>query len=239
MTVSTEEERLRVQVLQHVPFEGLGCISDWLEAHYAEIEFVRFHAGDHLVAETRYDLVIVLGGPMSANDEDSYPWLREEKIYLKALCHEGRAVLGICLGAQLIANALGATVYPAVEREIGWLPVYAAKRAASNFSLPARLEVFQWHGETFNLPAGSKCLARSLVCENQAFQFGRRVIGMQFHLEATRASVEEMLNHCGCELDASGNHVQNISLIKASPDHLYESANRVMCSALDYLVQAS
>ncbi|GAB2900774.1 type 1 glutamine amidotransferase [Uliginosibacterium flavum] len=238
MTISPEEGRLRVLVLQHVPFETLGCISDWLEARNAKIEFIRFFAGDHLVAEGRYDLVIVLGGPMSANDEENHPWLREEKAYLSALCNEGRAVLGICLGAQLIANSLGADVYAAVEREIGWLPVCAVK-TTPDFKFPARLDVFQWHGETFDLPIGSKCLARSLVCENQIFQFGRRVIGMQFHLEATRASVAEMLKHCSSELETDERHVQSAKLIKASPDHFYESANRVMRSVLDYLMEAS
>ncbi len=226
---------LSVQVLQHVPFEGLGSIHAWLDARGAAVEYVRFFAGEIPDPVRRFDLVIVLGGPMSVHDTAVHPWLWGEQAYLHALCMEGRAVLGICLGAQLIARALGANVSAAHAREIGWWPI-AGEALGDGLVLPVQMYVFQWHGETFALPAGGRRLASSTVCENQAFVYGSRVIGLQFHLEITPIGVEELVQHCGEELASGGEFVHGRRERAGAPALLYASSNALMEAVLQYLL---
>lgn len=184
---------MRVHWLQHVPYEGLGHVGTWLAARRATVARTRLFAGDRLPAPDAVDLLIVLGGPMSVNDEAALPWLRDEKALLREVIAGGGAVLGICLGAQLIAAALGARVGPAREREVGWWPVRAVPpppagkdpAGVARCPFPAETTCLHWHGETFELPPGALHLARSEGCEHQALQVGRRVVGVQFHPEAT------------------------------------------------------
>lgn len=195
---------MRVQVLQHVPFEGLGSIGPWLERRGHTVTWTRLHQGEAFPEPGSFDLLIALGGPMSVNDEAELPWLAPEKRFLAETIAAGRAgVLGICLGAQLIAAARGAKVLPSREREIGWHPVTRVAVAADHpcaWLLPSRLEAFHWHGETFELPEGAVQLARSEACEQQAFAVGDRVIGLQFHLETTPASARALIEHCPADL---------------------------------------
>jgi GMP synthase-like glutamine amidotransferase len=137
---------------------------------------------------------------MGANDEDKLPWLRDEKRFIEEAIASGKSVLGICLGAQLIACALGASVHPATESEIGWFPVASMPKSAGAFSFPENIEVFHWHGDTFDLPNQAIHLAKSTACQNQAFQVGSRVIGLQFHLEATPVSINAMIKNSSDDL---------------------------------------
>ena len=116
---------MRVHCLQHVPFEGLGCIEPWLQSSGHAVTFTRFHESATLPELDHVDLLIVMGGPMSVNDEAEFPWLVQEKRFVRDAIHAGKSVLGVCLGAQLIAAAMGARVYQNHTREIGWLPVDA------------------------------------------------------------------------------------------------------------------
>jgi len=229
---------MKVQVLQHVPFEDLGCIATWLAKHNAQTDYIRFYQGQTPPAEDLPDLVIALGGPMSVNDEAEHPWLEDEKRHVRALLSAQVPLLGICLGAQLVASATGQRVYPGPEREIGWFPIYATGNidTADTFSFPATLDAFHWHGETFDLPPGAQHIARSAVCENQAFQLGRRCIGVQFHLETTRQSMLSMLEHCAEDLQTTNRYVQRKDIIEAADDGYYAAVNRVMDQLLDYLV---
>ena len=171
---------MKVHVLQHVPFEGLGSMAAWLSDRGAEVQYTRFFASPDLPDPGNLDLVIAMGGPMSVNDEREYPWLAAEKAFIRETVRRGTAVLGVCLGAQLIAGALGAKVFPNAEKEIGWFPVEAVAADGDVFRLPRKATVFHWHGETFDLPRGAVRIARSAGCENQAFQIGKNVIGLQF-----------------------------------------------------------
>ena len=201
---------MRVQVFQHVPFEGLGAIEPWLAAHGAEVAWTRFFERPQLPAADSYDWLVVLGGPMSVNDEATLPWLRDEKRAVSAAIGAGRTVLGICLGAQLIASACGAKVAPNREREIGWFPIERVAPQEAHpvaRALTASAEVFHWHGETFALPPGALHLARSAACDAQAFAIGRRVVGLQFHLETTPAAARSLIEHCPDDL-RPGKYVQ-------------------------------
>ena len=233
---------MRVHVLQHVAFEGLGCIADWLDARHATTTFTRFFESPQLPKLDDVDFVIALGGPMSVNDEAALLWLRDEKRFIAAAIAAGKPVLGICLGAQLMASALGARVYPGPEKEIGWFPVFAELASAdakdsSTFALPTQIDVFHWHGETFDLPPTARLLACSPVCRHQAFQIGPRAIGLQFHLETTPASMEAMLTHCADELVPGQRFIASAEQVRATPGKHFVKANALMHSVLDYLMR--
>ena len=197
---------MRVHYLQHVPFEGLGSIGPWLHAHDASVRATKLYDGEALPEPHDFDWLIVMGGPMSVHDEHAYPWLAAEIRCIAAAIAASKTVLGICLGAQLIANALGQRVFANHEAEIGWFPVRPPDPPgggpfAAAFSRPS--EVFHWHGQTFDLPPGAVHLARSDACRNQAFCVGDRVLALQFHLETTPEGAKALVEHCGDELVAA------------------------------------
>jgi GMP synthase-like glutamine amidotransferase len=232
---------MKVHVLQHVPSEGLGSIEEWLQKIGATVTFTYFFESAALPAVQGLDLVIALGGPMSVNDETDLPWLRAEKKFIREAIDNSKAVLGICLGSQLIANALGARVSANLHKEIGWFPVTAVQHSKDTFQLPASVNVFHWHGETFEMPQGAVHLARSAACENQGFQWGRRVIGLQFHLETTADSARSFVEEDdGVELKdslevADSLYIQTAQQILDAPISAYAGINALMVDVLQYL----
>lgn len=227
---------MRVQVLEHVPFEGLGSIEGWLESRGADVRFTRFHEPGHALPGVRgLDLVIAMGGPMSVNDEAALPWLKAEKQFLRDAIGAGVAVLGVCLGAQLIASALGARVRTNARKEIGWFDVRSTP-APDAFRFPDRLLAFHWHGETFELPPGAVRLASSDGCLNQAFQLGANVVGVQFHLETTPQSLAAMIDADSSELVEAA-FVQSEAAIRAVLASACRRTNDVMVELLDYLTR--
>lgn len=231
---------MKAHVLQHVRFEGLGCIGTWLETRGAGIGYTRFFQGDTLPEPQGIDLIVALGGPMSVNDERELPWLEQEKQFIRDAIAQGISVLGICLGAQLIASALGAKVYRNPIKEIGWFPVQALPTDESVFRFPSQCLVFHWHGETFDLPEDAVRLAKSAGCANQAFQFRNNVIGLQFHLETTQQSAGEILQNCREELKAAGAgpYVQKEDDLLAVSPGTYKSVNALMNEVLSYLTSS-
>ena len=204
---------MRVHYLQHVPFEGLGSIAPWLEARGARVTSTRLYEDPRLPGVDYFDWLIVMGGPLSANDDPLHPWLATERELIAEAVESGKTVLGICLGAQLLAGALGARVYRNHEPEIGWFRVEAVDDEAHEAGpdagpvgtgdhgpLTLPIEAFHWHGETFDLPLGATHLARSAACAHQAFRMGSRVLGLQFHLEMTPAGVRALVDACPDEL---------------------------------------
>jgi GMP synthase-like glutamine amidotransferase len=144
---------MHAHYFQHVPFEGLGSIEPWLKSAGYKITGTRFFEPWKIPNIKEIDLLVVMGGPMSANDEKKFEWLRVEKQFIHDIIKLEKAVLGICLGAQLIASAMGARIYQNPTKEIGWFPVRSVtSNAHSTFEFPESVEVFHWHGETFNLP---------------------------------------------------------------------------------------
>ena len=229
---------MRAHYLQHVPFEGLGSIESWLHRAGYEITNTRFYESSVALPDIEaVDLLVVLGGPMSVNDERAHPWLVKEKQFIQSAIAAGRPTLGICLGAQLIACAMGGKVFPNPVKEIGWYPIQGAQsRDDAMFRFPDEMEVFHWHGETFNLPNGAVRLASSRACSNQAFQLGENVIGLQFHLETTPQSALDIVGNCRDELIA-GEYIQTEIEILCAPKEKYESINHVMCDVIEYLLR--
>ncbi len=225
---------MKVHVLQHVPFEDIGSIAPWLKEHDAEVSRTRFFENPALPGPENFDLIIAMGGPMSVNDELDLPWLRDEKQFIRDAIADDVAVLGVCLGAQLIASALGSRVYRNAEKEIGWFPIEAAAPTSATFTFAQTSNVFHWHGETFDLPSGAVLLAQSAVCRNQAFQLKQNVIGLQFHLEVTIDGVRALLENCAGDL-APGRYVQSKAELSAVPPEAYAELNRLMDRVLSYL----
>ena len=208
----------------------------WLAARRLEVGRTRLFAGDPLPRAAQVDALIALGGPMSVNDEDEFGWLRPEKQLIREAAGRGVPVLGVCLGAQLIASALGARVYPGPAREIGWFPIAGVPGATHAYRFPAECLAFHWHGETFDLPPGAVRLASSAGCENQAFQVGRHALALQFHLETTPAGAAALVEHCRDEL-APGPYVQTERELLAAPAARYAAINRLMADVLDWLLR--
>jgi GMP synthase-like glutamine amidotransferase len=230
---------MRVHYVRHVPFERLGSIAAWLDARGFATAGTRFDEDDALPALADIDWLVVMGGPMSVNDEHVHPWLAAEKAFVRDAIRAGKRVLGICLGAQLIASALGAKVYPNAVKEIGWYPIApilgTGGDAAFRF-LPDTL-AFHWHGETFDLPAGAVHLARSAGCELQAFGIGARVLGLQFHLETTPESARALVENCRADL-TPGPYVQSEEHLLSAPARNYRAVNALMERVLSHLAAA-
>lgn len=227
---------MKVHVLQHAPFEGLASIAPALAKRQAVISSTRFFENTALPPLQGLDLIIAMGGPMSVNDEAELPWLREEKHFIREAVQSGMPVLGVCLGAQLIASALGAPVYRNHQKEIGWFPVEAVYADGDRFSFPEKLQAFHWHGETFDLPPGAAQLARSAACENQAFQVGRRTLALQFHLEVTPGAVRAFTDNCGAELQPAPS-IQTAAELLSAPTTTFTEANAWMDRVINYLAE--
>ena len=232
--VSHRKQELRIHYLQHVAFEGLGYIETWLKERHARLSSTRLFAGSDVPHPDAFDGLIVMGGPMSVHDTHGHGWLAEEYRFLADTIAAGKPIIGICLGAQLLARALGAEVYPNDNKEIGWHGVHRCEAlTAPAFPLPSQATVFQWHGETFDLPVGAVRLATAQACANQAFLYGDRVLGLQFHPEMTPEGVQVLIEQCPGDLEP-GPYIQTPQAMLAD-DSRFGASHRIMDGILRYL----
>lgn len=232
---------MHIHYFQHVHFEGLGCIENWIHNNEYSVSATRFYKNNYRIPHTsEYDWLIVMGGPMSVHDESDYEWLAEEKQAIRKAIQQGKVVLGICFGAQLIAEALGANVSKNLYKEIGWHPIQKTPEGKKNefFNFfPPDVKVFHWHSETFSLPKGTTGLAKSSVCKNQAFCYGDKVLGLQFHFEAMPETVQAITENCSDDIDYSM-YVQNAREMNQMTAYHCESANEIMYEILERLASA-
>lgn len=193
--------------IRHVAFEDLGNFAGALADRgygvaYADAGLDDLGALDPLGPE----LLVILGGPIGAYEEESYPFIRDELRLLENRLAADLPTLGVCLGSQLMARALGARVYAGGRREIGWAPLVlteAGRRSSIRFLAPEETPVLHWHGDTFDLPGGAVRLASTSAYENQAFAWGRRALALQFHAEATAGGLERWFIGHACEIGAT------------------------------------
>ncbi|MEN9444749.1 MAG: hypothetical protein RIS47_1639 [Bacteroidota bacterium] len=191
---------MRIHYLQHAAFEGLGAIANWVESGPHTLTSTQLYQNEKLPSIAQIDALIIMGGPMSVNDTQEHPWLQAEINFIAQAIEQNKKVLGICLGSQLIAKALGANIYPNEQQEIGWYPLYITGNGMLNkhFSkIDSPITVLHWHGETFDLPKGATHLAFTHNCQNQAFSYGTNTLALQFHLETTPSSLDSMISNCG------------------------------------------
>lgn len=190
---------MKALIIQHVDYEEPGTIEDWLRDRGISYRTIRLYQGEPIPSQMDFDYLFVMGGPMGVYDEDEYPWLKQEKDFVRRTIDGGKKVVGICLGAQLIAHVLGAKVHSGVCREHGWKPVYltpAGLRSRLFGGFPPRFYAFHWHSDVFEIPRGAENLARTEDCENQAFRFSN-ALALQFHLEVTPRIVRSLMEKEG------------------------------------------
>ena len=227
---------MRIHYIQHVPFEGLGSMEPWFTNNGHTITRIALWNGDAFPSTDDLDVLVIMGGPMNVYDEPLYPWLAPEKAFIQQAIHNQKIVIGICLGAQLIAAALGAKVYRNPLEEIGWFPVQIAPSLSQwlKKTLPAEMTVFHWHGDTFDLPGTAINHISSTPCAHQLYTCGDRILGIQFHPEATPAAVLAMVDHEGEELSAAP-YVQDRETILSS-EH-YDIGNTFLQTLLTRMFQ--
>jgi GMP synthase-like glutamine amidotransferase len=231
---------MRLHYLQHVAFEDAANIAAWALGRGYSVTRTRLDLGQSLPPQDTFDWLVVMGGPMNVDEHDAYPWLVQEKQFLRSAIDRGVRLLGVCLGAQLIAEVLGGAVTRNRQTEIGWHPVTLTEAAGSSplfGRFPREVPAFHWHGDTFSIPPGAVRIAASAGCDNQAFEVGRRVVGLQFHWDYSAASIEAMLRHCGDEL-TSAPGIQSDSEIRARLDQV-DSIERLLGQLLDAMAEAA
>jgi GMP synthase-like glutamine amidotransferase len=200
---------MKIHYLQHVPFEDLANIEAWAKDRGHDLSKTLLFQEESPPKLSEFDWLIIMGGPMNIYEDDKYPWLVKEKTFIRQAIESDKIVLGICLGAQLIADVLGGKVHRNDYREIGWFPVRLTDEGAASriFGvLPERFMAFHWHGDTFEIPPGAMRMAKSAECKNQAFMKGK-AIGLQFHLESSVESIDHLILNCADEL-TDGRFVQ-------------------------------
>ena len=206
---------MNVHYLMHAPFEGLGSMEAWFVTQGHRVTRTRLYAGETLPDPAYPDWLVVMGGAMSVHDEREYPWLVAEKHFIGRVLARDVPVLGVCLGGQLIAEVLGGAVTKNPGREIGWFPVSVETDASPLLEgLPAQFTAFHWHGETFSIPPGAMRVAASAACVNQAYVYGERVVGLQFHLEVLPSTVADFCAF-GADEMTPGDWVQTEAQMRA------------------------
>ncbi len=231
----------RVYVFQHIACEDLGTFASVLAERGLQAEYVRLFASAPIPDDwAAARALIFLGGPMSVNDERAYSYLAVEKAVIRATLGQGKPILGVCLGAQLLAAAAGSRVYPATRPEIGWEPITLTADGRHDPLLSGLADlaaVFHWHGETFDLPAGATHLAFSAVTQNQAFRLGSCAYGLQFHLEVDAGMIEAWARayrqDLGPHAEAATQRIVRDTVLHA--DALRVAARQVMNRFLDHV----
>lgn len=229
---------MKIHYLQHVPFEGIAYIGEWAKLNHCQVTGTAIYKNESFPAPDNFDCLVVMGGPMGVYDESIHSWLKPEKKFIDQAIAAGKKVIGICLGAQLLAEVLGARVFKNKWKEIGWYPVAkmeSARLSAIDPVLPREFYAFHWHGDTFDIPHGALHLAESKACAHQAFIYQEKVLGLQFHLESSRSSIESLIENCAAEI-APESYIQGTETIR-SQYGLIGQSNARMTDILNFLIK--
>lgn len=229
---------MNIHFLQHIPFEDLGALGEWVYAPGNKVTSTRLYEESKLPFVDLFDVLIILGGPMSVHDEDRYRWLLAEKTLIQKAIEKGKKVIGICLGAQLIAEVMGATVSLNAEPEIGWFPVNLTDEALAHPAFNGfekQINAFHWHGEFFNTPHNAIAIGKSDACANQGFIWNNQVLALQFHLEISTQSIEGLIHNCSEDLINAGTYVQDSSQLLRSD--LVEESNKAMLKLVSQFIE--
>lgn len=228
---------MKIHFLQHAAFEGPGCIEDWARDNNHTLAHTKLYQDEELPGIVDLDCLIILGGPMSVADTKRFPWLSREQRFIKAAIEIGTPVLGICLGAQLLASCLGARIMKNPYQEIGWFTITRATELEDTRLagiIPEQLEVIHWHGDTFELPPDTVRIAGSRACKNQGFVYRDRVIALQFHLESTVVSVQQLIDNCADEITEAP-YIQTAEQMLSDADR-FRKINDLMFEILDFQI---
>jgi len=221
---------MKIHVLQHAEWETIGEIEKWININNYSYTVSYLYLGEKL-PENDIDFLIIMGGPMDIYDDKNYPWLATEREYIKTMMNSDTKVLGICLGSQFIADALGSKVYKGEEKEIGFYNIRKVESHPVTNNLPSSFSVFHWHGDTFNTPLGAINLFNSSLTKNQGFIYDDRILAIQFHLEVGHKEIESFVDNGRNELIPS-KYVQRESKIM-SLNYNFNKANSYLFDILD------
>ena len=223
---------MKISVLQHAENEGPGEIEIWARDRGHTVVITHLYKGDTLPGWDSFDLLVVMGGEMNIYQYRDWPWLKPERELIEAALAAGKPVVGICLGAQLIADALGARVTQNDEYELGWLPITFTEEARALFAeLPHEATVLHWHGDAFELPEGATRLATSLGCVEQGFVIPGKCLALQFHMEAHPTLAAEMVQ--GQEIWPSGRFVQTRLEVLVQAGFHHQADRQILRGLLD------
>jgi len=231
-------KKQNIHTFMHVPYEGLGCIENWIITQGHSLSYTKFYEPYILPDINAIDWLIVMGGNMSVYEEAQYPWLSEEKQFIRQMIDSNKVVIGICLGSQLIAEVLGARVFPNLKKEIGWFDIFKSKNQELHpiqNIFESEFIVFHWHGDTFDLPLNSKHLFYSKITNNQGFIYNDKVLALQFHLEVTDHTLLEMIENGKSELNMSETIQTEEQIL--SQRNCIDNNNHIMYKILDYLLK--
>ena len=236
---------MKVIIIKHIGIEGPGTIADFLNDNNIPYKVIDIFNGESLPDScSDTSAIITLGGPMNVYEEDKYPFLKKEDEFLKEAIEKDLPTLGFCLGAQLIAKAKGAIVMKAPEKEIGWFKISLDRNGTHDplfRDFPRGIDVFQWHGDTFEIPDGAIKLAESELCPNQAFRIGNNVYGLQFHIEVTGEMIQQWIDSYRDEINSLKDLVNPDQIITdtASKSASYRTQARKFYSNFFKLVKES
>ena len=191
---------MHIHFIQHMPFEYPASIADWAAEKSHTTTYTKVFEDAIFPSTDNFDVLIIMGGVMGVYEEDIYPWMPEEKAFIKRSIEAKKKVLGICLGSQLVAEALDASVFPHTRKEIGWFAVEKVSGHELTDKLPQTFTTFHWHGDTFTLPENAIHLFNTEACAQQGFVYKDHVAGLQFHMEVKEDLLEGMTEHEGQEL---------------------------------------
>jgi GMP synthase (glutamine-hydrolysing) len=225
---------VNIHYLQHAAGEGPGQIGVWAAANGHKLSGTHWYRGDAPPGPDSIDFLVILGGGMNINEHRDYPWLVREKALIAQVIEQEKPVLGVCLGAQLIADVMGGKVYQNPEFEIGWFPIRTLETVRKHplfAHFPAEFTALHWHGDTFDLPPGATLLASTEACPNQAFICPGSVVGFQFHIEVRPEDVRFFVQGETAPLP-SGKYVQSFEEILAG-DHYIPAVHRLLTEVLD------
>jgi len=225
---------MKIHIFQHAHFESPGNTLDLVNNQTNSITYTHFYEDFELPQFSDIDMLIILGGPMSIHDEDRYPWLKAEKEFIKKAIKLGKKVFGICLGSQMLANVLGADVYPNNQKEIGWFNIQKENTDKSNLisNFPDEALAFHWHGDTFNIPDGATRIYSSQATKNQGFIYGDNVMALQFHWELEHVNVEKLIEYSGGDI-TEGKFIQSPDQLLSNPTG-FSTNKEFMKVVLDY-----
>ena len=230
---------MRIHCLLQTQEPACGFFPQWAARHGHSWQCTVAPRSDGFPSRSELDCLVVLGGPMSVWQEDRYPWLREQKRYLESLIEAGTPILGICLGAQLVASVLGAKTYRGPHSEVGWFSVESTPEVKDTWlgdTLPGQFKTFLWHTDTYDLPDGAVRIARSRAFENQGFVW-KHVLALQFHLEVTPAWVRMLVNRDADQL-VEAPYSQSAETVLGVPESVYRDGNALMDAVLQQWVNS-
>lgn len=219
----------KAHYFQHVSYEAPQNILTWLHNNNYKVNSTLFYEDNYVFPLIQdVDVLIVMGGPMGVNDENIYPWLKSELNFIRDFIDSGKKIIGVCLGAQFIAKALGSDVYKNSEKEIGWSDI-----EFSFFGDVIHQKVLHWHGDTFNIPIGCKRIATNEITENQGFM-SNNILAFQFHIEMTKIGVENIINNSACELNQGGKFVDAVDKILSEEN--FKGNKKLLFKVLDEFI---